>query len=512
MGSKKGKELDIAQQISFLKKINFFNEFGDEELLSFLSVSRWLKVPAGKLIIKEETSDRIFYILVKGEVSVFKTIDDKGATVELTTLTTGDCFGEMSMVMEIKRSAGVKTTMESFILMVEPDIISASNVFLQLKFYKRFCEILVSRLILANKRVTCMEPQDEEAAQDKKTTPAVEEKEPEKEETSAEQPAIIATEGEKVPEKPVDSATLPPMPLAEEKFGRSRIQRMLSPEQNMVVNPAVAAELSSFLAQESTSNTRKFADLIVLDPVLSAKVLQIANSSFYRRSNAVVSVPHAMITLGIEHILTVVMETLESSRYKHPFSGFPQLSKSFWEHAVVVGRIAELLKDIIRVNISIDIYLAGLFHDFGMLGLDILKPAFYPQLLDPDSDFSTNLVQSEADYIGIDHGQAGAWLGEKIGIPAPYLEIMKFHHKPDKGRANTLPLALVHLADIFAHERGIGICGSEAEITSPLESSAWVLIQDQHKPFIEVNVVDFVASFNEELTKMWGSITAGIPL
>ncbi|MCK5227541.1 MAG: HDOD domain-containing protein, partial [Desulfobulbaceae bacterium] len=341
MGSKKGKELDIAQQISFLKKINFFNEFGDEELLSFLSVSRWLKVPAGKLIIKEETSDRIFYILVKGEVSVFKTIDDKGATVELTTLTTGDCFGEMSMVMEIKRSAGVKTTMESFILMVEPDIISASNVFLQLKFYKRFCEILVSRLILANKRVTGLEPQDEETEQEEKTAPAVEEKEPEKEKTSAEH-AITATEEEKAPEKPVDPATLPPVPLAEEKFGRSRIQRMLSPEQNMVVNPAVAAELSSFLAQESTSNTRKFADLIVLDPVLSAKILQIANSSFYRRSNAVVSVPHAMITLGIEHILTVVMETLESSRYKHPFSGFPKLSKSFWEHAVVVGRIAEL--------------------------------------------------------------------------------------------------------------------------------------------------------------------------
>ncbi|MCK5436363.1 MAG: hypothetical protein KAI90_00040, partial [Desulfobulbaceae bacterium] len=62
--------MEQSKQISLLKRIAFFNDFDDHELRQFLSVSKWLKVPEKTLIIKEDTVERIFYILVKGEVSV----------------------------------------------------------------------------------------------------------------------------------------------------------------------------------------------------------------------------------------------------------------------------------------------------------------------------------------------------------------------------------------------------------------------------------------------------------
>ena len=145
--------LNIDEQITFLKKIDFFENFDDHELRQFLSVTKWLKVATDTLIIKENTMERVFYVLVKGEVSVFKTLEEGKRTMELTTLTSGACFGEMSLVMDVKRTAGVIARGESFLLMVEPEIINTSNVFLQLKFYKRFCEIMVSRLIRANERM-----------------------------------------------------------------------------------------------------------------------------------------------------------------------------------------------------------------------------------------------------------------------------------------------------------------------------------------------------------------------
>ncbi|MDA8419472.1 MAG: cyclic nucleotide-binding domain-containing protein, partial [Desulfobacteraceae bacterium] len=135
--------LEIEQQIAFLKRIEFFDNFDDHELRQFLQVAKWLKTPDGTLIIRENTRERVFYILVKGEVSVFKTREEDGRSLELTTLRSGACFGEMSLVMDVKRTAGVISRGESFLLMVEPEIINSSNLFLQLKFYKRFCEILV---------------------------------------------------------------------------------------------------------------------------------------------------------------------------------------------------------------------------------------------------------------------------------------------------------------------------------------------------------------------------------
>jgi len=150
MKQKQESNTAFDQQVNFLKKISFFQDFDDHELKQLLAVSRWLKIPAGTLIIKEDTLEKVFYILVKGSVTVFITVE-QGQTIELTKLATGDTFGEMALVSETRRTAGVKTTSESYILMVEPDILNQASVFLQLKFYRRFCEILVTRLIAANK-------------------------------------------------------------------------------------------------------------------------------------------------------------------------------------------------------------------------------------------------------------------------------------------------------------------------------------------------------------------------
>ena len=493
MTSSAGKDLDLGQQIKFLKKIPFFSTFDDHEIRQFLAVSKWLKVPAGTTIIKEGALERVFYILVKGQVLVFKTLEGD-EILELTTLKTGDCFGEMALVGEIKRTAGVRTSSDAFILMVEPDIISTSNVFLQLKFYKRFCEILVSRLVMANQRMaaaparTHLEPL------------------PEEEVVAVEEPPSPPP----VAKKPVPAAPgeLPPPPLPKGRIAPSKLQRRLQPDQLMVVNPEPAAKLERLLAGDS-ENTRSLAELIALDPVLSCKVLQTANSPFFRRSCPVTSVPHAMIIVGIQHVQKVVADAIEAGRGLVVFSGFEELRRRFWQHTVVVARIAQLLKDVIRINTATDIYLAGLLHDLGKLGLDALEPAFYPQFLRPGSEFVRDRLRKEAEYVGTVHGWSGLWLGEHLGLPQAYLDVMLLHHTPAKASGESvLPTALVHLADLFAINRGVSLCGQESETIQPIESPAWGLIQENHPPFVEVNTMDFITSFEMELTNTWSDITA----
>jgi len=484
----KNKEIDVAQQISFLKKISFFQNFDEHELRQFLGVSKWLKVPPGKVIIRENTVEKVFYILVRGTVSVFKTLASE-ETVELTRLSTGDCFGEMALVSETKRTAGVKTTTDSYILRVEPDIISTSNVFLQVKFYKRFCEILVTRLILANERVIKQRQTPEEPGDRSAIAQAAN--------SELSMPAAAAVSAE--------VAEIPAMPEKKEKVSLASLRRMVEGNLRLPVNPAVAAELTDFI-ETNQDNTRRLAELVMLDPVVSARVLQLANSPFYRRTCAIATIPHAMITVGIKDIKKVVAETIADSREVVPFHS-AEMARRFWQHSLAVGRIAQFLKEVIRLTVSTEVHMAGLLHDLGTLAIDALEPRLYPQLQRPDNGFDEDICQAETEYVGVDHAIAGAWLAERLGLPQVYLEVMKFHHEPENVREHALSVALIHLAELFARRRGV--CLDKAA-PPPVESFAWVLIQEQHRPFMEVNLADFVIAFENELTKVWDEMIGGV--
>lgn len=488
-------------RVSFLKKISFFATFDDHELKQLLGLSRWLKVPAGTLIIKEGSTDRVLYILVRGDVLVFKTV--QGKRLELTKLTTGATFGEMAMVAETKRTAGVETLSETYILMVEPEILHHANVFLQLKFYKRFCSIMVKRLVDANQKIAGEPERVAEPARlpqvKKKAVPQI--KKPQK--------ASVASAVK--PKRPqVQPADLPPVP-AEKSVAKTRMQRRVHSHLGLPINPAVAAQLSTFLVGDC-DDTRKFSDLICLDPVLASKVLQVANSSFYRRSTEVSSVAHALVTVGIKNIQELIAEetirTIGDSGY---LGGFADLAKSFWHHSVVVGRITELLKDVMSVNVYEDVYLAGLLHDLGVLSLDVQEPDFYPQLLRPDFLKQATLCELEQQYIGGDHCQAGGYLFEKLGLPKSFTDAAKFHHGPELAKDHLLMVGLVTLADLFANQRGVCIGSPEgASGVNLAESFAWVLIREEHGPFVDVDVNGFIHDFNCELDRSWDNITGDI--
>lgn len=502
---KTGKKEQPDQRLVFLKKISFFAPFDDHELKQLLALSRWLKVPANTLIIKENTTDRVLYILVHGKVSVFKSMAER--EVELTTLRTGDTFGEMAMVAETKRTAGVRTLSEAYILMVEPEILNHANVFLQLKFYRRFCEILVQRLVDANKKM---------AGFGQPPLPPMEREETERPPVSRKKKKVAVAAPAADPDSAcrlVEEGALPAIPEAR-VVAKSRMQRRIQDNLELAINPAVATLLSGFLVGEC-EDTRRFSELISLDPFLAAKVLHVANSSFYRRTTAVSSVAHALVTVGIKNVQEVLAEELDKNAASEHvfFGGYANLGRSYWRHCVVVGRIAELLAEVIRVHTYEDVYLAGLLHDMGMLALDQQEPDFYPQLQRHGFLDNTTLTAAEHNLIGIDHGQAGSFLGEKMGLPKAFLDATRFHHTPEKAKENILIVALVALAELFAVQRGVVVGSKENSRPQPIaESFAWVLVAEAHRAFMDVDREGFVQEFDQELERSWNNIVGDIPL
>jgi CRP/FNR family cyclic AMP-dependent transcriptional regulator len=100
-----------------LRELGLFGGL-DQELLEFLSLNlKILHCPAEYLIFEENDVAREFYVLLRGEVEVFK-VQKRGSEARLATLSPGHWFGEMSVLDVRPRSAGVRALTTCRLLIV----------------------------------------------------------------------------------------------------------------------------------------------------------------------------------------------------------------------------------------------------------------------------------------------------------------------------------------------------------------------------------------------------------
>jgi hypothetical protein len=88
-----------------LKKVPYFSHFNELELRQLIEIGYRRSLKTGEILFNEDEAGDAFYIILSGSVEVFVARISK----HLTTLKAGDFLGELSLMLNIPRTATVKT-------------------------------------------------------------------------------------------------------------------------------------------------------------------------------------------------------------------------------------------------------------------------------------------------------------------------------------------------------------------------------------------------------------------
>ncbi|MCF8037871.1 MAG: HDOD domain-containing protein [Desulfohalobiaceae bacterium] len=200
------------------------------------------------------------------------------------------------------------------------------------------------------------------------------------------------------------------------------------------------------------------AGIVSKDVTLSAKVLQLVNSSFYSLKQKVDTLTWALALVGTNQLMTIVSGVSAVSLFKNIPSQLLNMV-SFWEHSIACGTAARLLSSYYPRQMDAErFFVAGLLHDIGRLILIQNLPKEYLGLFQQVRKEEIFLFTAETNTFGLDHSQIGAHLANQWNLPESLGKMIKHHHFPglDGSLAET---SIVNLADVIVNALEIGNSG-----------------------------------------------------
>jgi len=214
---------------------------------------------------------------------------------------------------------------------------------------------------------------------------------------------------------------------------------------NLPAMPVIAHKLLA-LNLDTDEGERQMMLLVEQDPLISAKIIGLANSPLLGTSRKVSTVKEASILLGLKRVKSVATGIAIMSMVSKPIGRFdPQ---EFWLHNMAVAfamlPLVRAMPSKLRPTDDL-IFLTGMLHDIGFLALAHLSNQLSDDLLtrmliEPER----SVTSIEDELMGISHAELGAEFAQHWGLPSEIVAVLRYHHTPDaEGAEEGLPLARI---------------------------------------------------------------------
>jgi putative nucleotidyltransferase with HDIG domain len=235
--------------------------------------------------------------------------------------------------------------------------------------------------------------------------------------------------------------------MNQEEFTAGNIKSKIAGLEKLATFEPVTCHFTSYLESSETSLS-ELSRWIVLDPVLTCRILKLANSPSYGFTSQVSTVNLASVIIGLKALRELIWSISVMDQFTDQQKLIDQSEVvSLWLHSNYSGIAARYLAELAGYPAAGEAYVAGLLHDIGYQVLLQQFPEKYSQVQEWSLLKNIPFRMAENQVLGFRHDEVGAWLGEAWGFPPIILEAIRYHHAPGSG----LLVKIVGLADLLAH-------------------------------------------------------------
>ncbi len=257
--------------------------------------------------------------------------------------------------------------------------------------------------------------------------------------------------------------------------------------------PKVVQDLISSFNDEHVC-ADDIARKLAADPVLSAKLLRLANSAYYQVSRSISAVNEAVTMLGFVTVRTLVI----SSGLVNGFKSAPGLDlKQFWRYSLNTAVAAKWLAQEADEN-SDQAFTVGMTHGIGQL---VIHAAMPDQILLIDktiSPFDAGRFDVERASFGYDYAEVGAELASRWKFPDTFSDAIRAFPKPLEHPPLNRMAAIIHLAAWFARTNENNLPLDEVRATCPTEVAAQLGLD----PYIMLNKMPPLSELSNDLEEL----------
>ena len=221
-------------------------------------------------------------------------------------------------------------------------------------------------------------------------------------------------------------------------------------------SPIVATKLLELL-REPDLKIRDLANAVSLDPVISARLLKIANSVIYQQVKQVSSVDRALIVVGENVLKNLALEYSLRSTQKT----YGLLERNLWENSIGCAVASRMLADRLTRLDKNEAYLAGLQRHIGKVVMVNRDKKLYQKVIRIVDSGEWTLRDVERGLFAYSHEMVGAALLNYWNYPQRIVDATLYHHDfeqvHDKDIDTYRLCAVVSLGSCFCRYFGIGM-------------------------------------------------------
>lgn len=264
----------------------------------------------------------------------------------------------------------------------------------------------------------------------------------------------------------------------------ARIRAAIGRVDRLPTPPGVYVELTELIRSPSAC-AAEVARIVGRAPGIAAKILQLVGAACFGGQRTA-SISQAVAQLGVERLRYLSLSASVFGTVEGEREPIPELSSE--ELQVGPARVADLAQALISagagaaavggaaasaasartgaasagaasagagaasagappVSVGDAVFAAALLHDLGQIVLAQGLTGEYRRVLEEARRRGAPLSEVEAELLGATHGDVGACLLGLWGLPEPVVEIVRYHHAPERAPA---PLGEAAAAVCFA--------------------------------------------------------------